>query len=439
MSELSYSELVRELFPRLTGGVRWGLERTQALLASVGNPHTAYRTIHVGGTNGKGSVAATLAAILSSTPQRVGLYSSPHLCSFRERVQIDQQALGEEAIVAAARKLWPAVQQLEPSFFEATTAIGFLAFAEAGVDVAVIEVGLGGRLDSTNVVTPELAIITNIALDHADYLGSTIPAIAGEKAGIIKPGVPLLTAEPDSSVLALFLARANALRAPMYALRPEAVRNVSFDLTGTTFSTMWRGHERAFRTPLIGGHQAINTALALRAFDVDLELQLDVHAVQAAFDRIAWPGRLQVEEIGGQTWVFDVAHNVAGVQALVDAVRPLALPRPLVLVLGILGDKDWRAMLPPLFGLADETVLTIPATAPPNRTWEPRHAVRFAGDKPVSVVPDFTAALESAHRAAAHGTVLVTGSFHTVGDALISLNRTPFGSDVTLPRVSFGG
>jgi dihydrofolate synthase/folylpolyglutamate synthase len=439
LSELSYSELVRELFPRLTGGVRWGLERTQALLASVGNPHTAYRTIHVGGTNGKGSVAATLAAILSSRPQRVGLYSSPHLCSFRERVLIDQQALSEDAIVAAARKLWPAVQQLEPSFFEATTAIGFLAFAEAGVDVAVIEVGLGGRLDSTNVITPELAIITNIALDHADYLGSTIPAIAGEKAGIIKPGVPLLTAEPDSGVLALFLARANALQAPMYALRPEDLRNVRFDLTGTTFSTMWRGHERAFRTPLIGGHQAINTALALRAFDVDLELELELQAVQAALDRIAWPGRLQVEEIGGQTWVFDVAHNVAGVQALVDAVRSLALPRPLALVLGILGDKDWRAMLPPLFGLADETILTIPATAPPSRTWEPRHAVRFAGDKPVSVVPDFTAALESAHRAAAHGTVLVTGSFHTVGDALISLNRTPFGSDVTLPRVSFAG
>ena len=439
MSELSYSALVRELFPRLTGGVRWGLERTQALLASVGNPHTAYRTIHVGGTNGKGSVAATLAAILSSTPQRVGLYSSPHLCSFRERVQIDQRALGEEAVVAAARKLWPAVQRLEPSFFEATSAIGFLAFAEAGVEVAVIEVGLGGRLDSTNVVTPELAIITNIALDHADYLGSTIPAIAGEKAGIIKPGVPLLTAEPDSGVLALFLARANALRAPMYALRPEDVRNVSFDLSGTSFNTMWRGHERAFHTPLIGGHQAINTALALRAFDVDLELELDVQAVQAALDRIAWPGRLQVEEMGGQTWVFDVAHNVAGVQALVDAVGRLALPRPLVLVLGILGDKDWRAMLPPLFGLADETILTIPPTAPPNRTWEPRHAVRFAGDRPVSVIPDFTAALESAHRAAARGTVLVTGSFHTVGDALISLNRTPFGSDVTLPRVSFGG
>ncbi len=439
MIELSYSELVRELFPRLTGGVRWGLERTEALLASVGNPHTAYRTIHVGGTNGKGSAAATLAAVLRTARRRVGLYTSPHLCSFRERVQVDGYALSEDAIVAAARKLWPAVQQLQPSFFEATTAIGLLAFADAGVDVAVIEVGLGGRLDSTNVIAPQLAIITNIALDHADYLGHTLTAIAGEKAGIIKPGVPLLTAEQDAGILSLFLARANAVGAPMYAVRSEDVRNVRFDLNGTTFDTMWRGHECTFHTPLIGRHQALNTAVALRTFDLDLDVELDLAHVQAALSRISWPGRLQVEAIAGQTWVFDVAHNVAGVQALTDAAGSLPLARPLVLVLGILGDKDWRAMLPPLFGLADATILTIPPTAPRSRTWDPQHAVTFAAGAAVSVVTDFNAALESAHNRAGRGTVLVTGSFHTVGDALISLNRAPFGSDVTLPPVSFDG
>jgi dihydrofolate synthase/folylpolyglutamate synthase len=439
LSELTYSDLVRELFPRLTGGIRWGLERTQALLASVGNPHHSYRTIHVGGTNGKGSVAVTLASILRATDRPIGLYSSPHLCSFRERIQVDQQALSEAAIVAAARKLWPAVQRVQPSFFEATTAVALLAFAEAGVARAVIEVGLGGRLDATNVIDPELAIITNISFDHADYLGNTIGAIAGEKAGIIKPRVPLLTAETEPAVLASFRARADALQAPMRALPPGEVHDVRFDLGGTTLTTRWRGAEVSFRTPLIGRHQGTNTALALRALDVGLDLDLDRAAVQGGLDNIRWPGRLQVEQLDGRTWIFDVAHNVAGVHALVDTVQALPLPRPLILVLGILGDKDWRAMLPPLFALADETLLTVPPTAPPNRTWDPQHASSYAGKAPASVVMDFTEALATAQRNAGSGSVLVTGSFHTVGDALISLNRTPFGSDVTLPQVSFAG
>jgi dihydrofolate synthase/folylpolyglutamate synthase len=435
---LSYAELVRDLFPRLTGGIRWGLERTQALLASVDNPHESYRTVHVGGTNGKGSVAATLASILTKTSSSVGLYSSPHLCSFRERVQVNQHAVTEDAIVHAAQRLWPAIEKLQPSFFEATTAIGLLAFAEAGVDVAVIEVGLGGRLDSTNVIHPELAIITNIAFDHADYLGHTLAAIAGEKAGIVKPGVPLLTSEDQAEILGLFQARAHAMRAPLHVQSPLPDEQVQFDLRGTTFTTSWRGEPCTLQTPLIGRHQGTNAAVAVRAAEL-LDLDLGPEDLQETLFRIRWPGRLQVESAGGQTWVFDVAHNVAGVQALVSALRSLDLPRPLVLLLGILGDKDWRAMLPPLFAMADLSILAIPPTAPSNRTWNPQLALEFAGGAHAHVIADFGAALESAHTAAGRGTVLVTGSFHTVGDALISLNRTPFGSDVTLPRASFAG
>lgn len=436
MTDLGYAELVRELFPRLTGGVRWGLERTQQLLASVGNPHEAYRTIHVGGTNGKGSVAATLAAILRATSKSVGLYSSPHLCSFRERVQVNQQALSEAAIVSAARRLWPAVQKLEPSFFEATTAIGFLAFAEAGVDTAVIEVGLGGRLDSTNVIRPELAIITNIAFDHADYLGRTLTAIGGEKAGIIKAGIPLLTAETDPDVLRVFNARAAEVSAPVHVLAADDVREVTFDTTGTTFTAAWLGRDQVFTTPLIGRHQAKNGALAIKAAGL-IDPGIDLSAVRAAVASMQWPGRLQIESVGQQTWVFDVAHNVAGVHALADSIHQLDIPKPIVLVLGILGDKDWREMLPPLFAAASHTILTIPATAPPNRIWEPERAVQFGDADRADVVHDFHRALEIAHVLAGKGTVLVTGSFHTVGDALICLNRTPFGSDVTLPRTSF--
>ena len=436
--ELTYSELVRELFPRLTGGVRWGLERTQTLLASVGNPHQAYRTIHIAGTNGKGSVAATIASVLGTTSHAVGLYSSPHLCSFRERIQVDGSAIGEGAIVSAAEKLWPEIQRVQPSFFEATTAIGLLAFAEAGVQTAVIEVGLGGRLDSTNVITPELSVITNIAMDHAEYLGDTIEAIATEKAGIIKPGVPVVTADTDPAVLALFDARATENSTELHVLRPADVRDVTFDLDGTDFFTTWRGSERHFHTPLVGNHQSVNAVLAIRALEL-LDKDLDVDHVVAGLRQVDWPGRMQVEQIGGQTWVFDVAHNVAGVHALVDCIHALPLSKPIVLVLGILGDKDWRAMLPPLFAVADQTILTVPPTAPANRTWDPEHALRFADAEVARVVRDFRGALELAHTEAGPGTVLVTGSFHTVGDAFICLNRTPFGSDVTLPRVSFAG
>src|SRR5690606_29480790 len=194
LSPLTYDALVAELFPRLTGGIRWGLERTERLLAAVGDPHRSYRTLHAGGTNGKGSVAATLASVLGQTGALAGLYTSPHLCTFRERIQIGGAPIGEEQFVAAATRLWPHILRESPSFFEATTAIAFLALAEAGVEVAAIEVGLGGRLDATNVIRPDVVALTNVALDHAQYLGDTIEAVAREKAGIIKAGVPVVTA-----------------------------------------------------------------------------------------------------------------------------------------------------------------------------------------------------------------------------------------------------
>jgi dihydrofolate synthase/folylpolyglutamate synthase len=224
LSALDYEELVRELFPRLTGGIRWGLERTRALLSAVGDPHTAYATIHVGGTNGKGSVAATIAGILHAAGHRTGLYSSPHLTTFRERIRIDGTPIEEAALLAAAERLWPHIRATEPSFFEATTAIGFLALADAGVDVAVIEVGLGGRLDATNVIAPVLSVLTNVSLDHVQLLGNTVEEVAREKAGIIKPGTPALTAETDLLVLEIFRARTaratlRAWCAPMSGVR----------------------------------------------------------------------------------------------------------------------------------------------------------------------------------------------------------------------------
>lgn len=441
MSELTYVELLRELFPRLTGGIRWGLDRTLALLEAVGNPHESFRTVHVAGTNGKGSVAATLAAILRADGRLTGLYSSPHLCTFRERIQIDSVAIGEAEIMSAATRLWPAIGRLTPSFFEASTAIAFLALAEAGVDSAVVEVGLGGRLDATNVIMPELAVITNIALDHAEYLGNTLASVAREKAGIIKPGVPLLTAEADPIPLDIFNRRAAELGTTVGRLLPHEISAATFDLEGTRFTVATSHYgDLELRTPLIGLHQATNTALAVRAAEaLPPALRPSADAVVQGVSNVRWPGRLQVERIGAQRWLFDVAHNVAGVHALVDAMRALDVTRPLVIVIGILGDKDWQAMLPPLFELADLAVLTVPPTAPANRAWQPERVLENVGGEGTEVVRDFTAALDLARDRAGAGTVLVTGSFHTVGDALSALDRAPFGSDSTLPLLAFSG
>ena len=437
MTPLTYQELIGALFPRLTGGIRWGLERTARMLAAVGDPHLAFRTIHVGGTNGKGSVAAMIASVLRCAGVRTGLYTSPHLCTFRERVQIDGVPVSEEEFVAAASRLWPHIERESPSFFEATTAIAFLALAEAGVEAAVVEVGLGGRLDATNVIRPDVVVLTNVAVDHAQYLGDTLESIAHEKAGIIKPGVPVVTAEPAGAAREVFQRRAAEVGAPLTALEPGDVRSVRVRADGTRFvlaSSAWG--ELELCTPLVGPYQATNAALAVRALErLAPEQRPGRDAVQEGLRTVRWPGRAQIERLDTQTWVFDVAHNPAGVAALAATLEALALPRPVALLVGILGDKDWGAMLPPLARLADHTVLTIPPTAPPQRRWDPHAVLRAVPGLAAEVVTDFQAALARvADRAGPDGTVVVTGSFHTVGDALIALGRTPFGADAPLPE-----
>lgn len=441
MSGLTYQDLIRDLFPRLSGGIRWGPERTERLLGEVGDPHRRYHVLHIGGTNGKGSVAATLASVLVRSGVRVGLYTSPHLCSFRERIQIDGAAIADQALLSAAERLWPAILREDASFFEATTAIGFLAFADAGIDTAVVEVGLGGRLDATNVVWPDVVVITNVALDHTEHLGDTLEAIAAEKAGIAKPGVPLLTAEARPEIRAIFRRRARELAAPFEVLEADELAEVDVALDGTRFrcrSRLWG--ELALDTPLIGAHQATNTALALRALErLPPERRPTRDQIVAGVRNVRWPGRLQVERTRGRTWLLDAAHNPAGGAALVETLDRLPLPRPLVLLMGVLADKDWRSMLPPLRQHADHALLTLPPSGPEARRWEPEAAARELGPE-YEAVPDFDVALERARALAGRaGTVLVTGSLYTVGDALAALGRAPFGVDAALPLAGRAG
>jgi dihydrofolate synthase/folylpolyglutamate synthase len=406
------------------------------MLASVGDPHQTFRSLHIGGTNGKGSVAATLESVLRAGGHRTGLYTSPHLCTFRERINIAGQPIGEEALLAAARRLWPAVEIERPSFFEATTAIAFLALAEAGVDTAVIEVGLGGRLDATNVITPEIAIVTNVALDHVQFLGPTLSSVAAEKGGIFKRAVPALTAEDDPEPLAVLRDSAKRAGTSLDFLSPDAVSVIQSDMAGTRFhmrGTSW--HDIEIHTRLLGAHQAMNGALAVAALDrLPADLKPDRETLLQGIAAVDWPGRLQVERVRDRTWVFDVAHNVAGVQALSAALAALPLPSPRILLVGVLGDKDWRNMLRPLYAVADGAVLTRPPTAPLERAWDPDVVLAEVPDPAAEAIPDFALALEAAaRRAGPGGTIIVTGSFHTVGDALAMLGRAPAGVDPAMP------
>lgn len=437
---MTYDDLIRELFPRLSGGIRWGLERTTRLLDSVGDPHRQFRTIHIGGTNGKGSVAALMASTLSESGLRTGLYTSPHLCTFRERIQIDGRPIGVEPLLAAAERLWPAVEAQRPSFFEATTALAFLALAEAGVRVAAVEVGLGGRLDATNVIEPDVVVLTNVALDHVQLLGDTVQAVAVEKAGIIKPGVPVVTAESDAVPLGVFEAAALAAGARLDVIAAADILAAETGLAGTSilFAAGGAGAE-ALWAPLPGAHQARNMAVAARALAaLPPDLRPVADAVRGGFAAVRWPGRLQVERVHGRTWLFDVAHNVAGAESLAAALHALEPPGPVAALIGVLGDKDWRGMLGPLFAGVDAAVLTRPPTAPAERAWDPAAVVAEVPAAHAEAVIPFEAALEKAWRLAGPaGTVLVTGSFHTVGDAMIALGCAPFGADAGLPVPAF--
>jgi dihydrofolate synthase/folylpolyglutamate synthase len=417
------------LFARPTGGIRWGLERTAALLAGVGDPHRRFRSLHVAGTNGKGSVSALCdAALRAAHPGRtLALYTSPHLVSFAERIRIGGRPVERELLLACEARLRPAIEASGATFFEATTAIAFLCFAEAGAHAAVVEVGLGGRLDSTNVLAPVATAVTNIGFDHTEYLGTTLGEIAWEKAGIFKPGIPAVAAETDPLLLGVLRRRAEEVGAPFAALDDVArVDGVRVSLEGTRFRLTSRAWgEREVRVPLVGAHQARNAALAaelLATLPDDLRPGWD--AVAAGFDGVRWPGRMQVEMRGGLTWVFDVAHNPAGVETLAATLDRLDLPGPRVLLVAILSDKDWRGMLPPLLARVDAAVFTVAPTAPESRRWDPAAVAESVEVPPgvaVRVIPDFGAALQRVTTLAPYGTVLVTGSVHTVGDALEAL------------------
>ncbi len=379
------------------------------MLAAVGNPHEQFPTIHVAGTNGKGSVSTLIAAALREAGLRVGLYTSPHLISFRERIQVNGIPISETAVSAWTRYLTPAIEAHQATFFEATTAMAFAHFAAREVDIAVIEVGLGGRLDSTNVITPLVSVITHIALDHQKYLGDTVEEIAREKAAIAKAGVPLIIGEADPVLAEVIRSAARDARQPR---------------DGDSGATVVVPPGATWSGPLglVGRHQRRNAAVAAAALAALPDaLRPSARATSAAFASAQVPGRFDRRG----KWLFDVAHNPDSMRALTAVLGAVAPPRPIHALVSILGDKAWAEMLVELDQAIDVGVLTIAPSAD-TRKWDLGWLERWLGDpeRPAArarwrLVADFQSALRDVQDGA--GTVLVTGSFHTVGDVMQAL------------------
>lgn len=400
----------------------YNLRTMEALLQALGRPHTRYPVLHVAGTKGKGSVCLLLDAALRGKGYRTGLYTSPHLMDMLERIQLNGRPVSRRDFTRAVNAMAPALDRLRPTYFELMTAAAFYLFAEAAVDYAVVEVGLGGRLDSTNVVQPAVAVINTVDYDHMDKLGRTLRKIAFEKAGIIKRRLPCVAGPQSPEVLEVIRRTADRVEAPLRVFGEDfRVRRVSVDAARRRMSCRVQGTwgEASVTLPFAGLHQARNAAVAAETLAQIGEL--DAGALRG-MSRVEFPGRFQILR-GRPQIVVDVAHNPVSVRALVGSLD-LLVPRRVVLVFGAARDKDYRSMLQTLAPSCDAFVFT---RARSPRAVEPAELAGLIPDRPyrqVWVTGDVGQALVRARAMAGpRDTVLVTGSFYVVGEALAWLRR----------------
>lgn len=401
-------------------GIKLGLENIRELLARLGHPERSFKIIHVAGTNGKGSVCATLAEILRQGGYATGRYTSPHLHSFTERIQVNGEPISEARVAELTEEIRAVAEGIPVTFFEFTTALALLYFARHEVEWVVLEVGMGGRLDATNAVTPELCLITPICLDHAEHLGSDLAAIAGEKAGILKPGVPVVIGRQPPAALQVLLERAAALQAPVTLLGRE--------LQTSSQGDRWSYHGRNWQLAgleagLLGAHQLDNLALAVAGLELlrSAGLLLSEAALRRGLALVRWPGRLEWWQ-GGREVLLDGAHNEGGARVLADYLRTLDC-RGIHWVVGLKGDKRPADLLQPLLPLVSALYCTVPpvdTAVPPGQL----AALGVAAGLPAASYPDTEAALAAALAARQPGdVVLVAGSLFLVAAAREALLR----------------
>jgi dihydrofolate synthase/folylpolyglutamate synthase len=428
---VTYAKAIQFLYGLRWFGSKFGLENTLKLAALAGNPQDRLRFIHVAGTNGKGSTCAMLESIYRAAGLRVGLFTSPHLVSFRERIQVNRQLISEADVMRLVDELLRTgvapVSDLDnnpsrrittdgdrrdacPTFFEFVTVMALRYFAEQKCELVIWETGLGGRLDATNIVTPLASVITNIQYDHQQWLGHTLGQIAAEKAGIIKPGAPVVTAasEPEALEVIERTARENgtALTKVGQASRLSPSKGKKFETGATPV------------LPLLGEHQQLNAALAVATVKVlQEEIPVSEIAISRGLVTVNWPGRLQlVPRPGGQKFLLDAAHNPAGADILANTLEKSFASLKPTLVLGILRDKDWPAMCARLAPLAAR-IVTVPVGSERTATAAELAAACREANPPAGVF-ECASFGEAMEKIAPDPFVVITGSLYLIGEAL---------------------
>lgn len=413
---MSYPDSVRYLYSlgnELKVGAKFGLERMRTLLTKLGNPEREQRFVHVAGTNGKGSTCAMIANALKCSGQRTGLYTSPHLIEPTERIQIDGEpvtnsefAKAFETVHAAAEALLAeALIDAHPSYFETVTAMALVIFRER-CDIAVMEVGLGGRLDATNVILPELCAITPVSFDHESFLGNTLESIASEKAGILKSGIPVVLSRQLAAAEAVILKRADDLNCEVMGTAVFSASDVMLAPRGSIFRIGGVQYECA----LAGEHQIENAKTAILACRY---LGLDSGTIQAGLSTVTWLGRLEFVS-QNPDFVLDGAHNPAGAAALAAYIRRFCADRPVWIVYSAMRDKAIDEVTAQLFPLAECLILTVPNYP---RALRPEAILEIAGHSNAFLTQSVSDAIEVARKAPAHATVFFTGSLLLVGEA----------------------
>ncbi len=419
----SYNNCLKTMYGLRRFGIKLGLSTIKNILKGLGNPHHRFSSIHVAGTNGKGSIASTLASILHTSGYKVGLYTSPHLIRFNERIRINDRFISDDDVV----KSYEAVKAVhhgdrEPTFFELTTAMAFYEFAEQNLDWAVIETGMGGRLDATNIIQPVLSIISNISLEHQMYLGDTIKQIAAEKGGIIKRNTPVISGVKQKNAILTLEEIAKTKLAPFYRLgnhfKVRRTKNKKFNYFGV--DNIWRN----MHSGLLGNHQVDNAAIVLAACELLNKTKLDIplNYIKTGFEKNYWPGRLEV--VSKTPFILlDGAHNLIASRNLARFLSNNLANRKITLVTGMLDDKPYAAMLRNLLPVCSKVILT---RAKIDRALAPEKLYTIAKElvSDIKIVPDVGNAVKHAvEKVSPQDAVCIAGSLYVVGEAKEELEK----------------
>lgn len=447
---MSYSETVDYLYNLQKFGFKFGLDNITKLMDSLDNPHRAFRTIHVSGTNGKGSTSHMIASILQSSGLKVGLFTSPHLLSFTERIRVNSINISDEEVIdlaAQVKSIADSIDDFSPTFFEVVTSMAMLYFKRNHVDMAVIEVGMGGRLDATNIITPEVSVITSISHDHKEFLGTTLSDIAHEKAGIIKNTVPVVSAEQDHSVDLVIETTTAQKKSHLYTygkdfnstLKSSTRSGIIFDYHDDKLN------EKDIDLSVLGRHQIINACIAIKSSILGTECfgnnVVDPQNIRKGFRALSLAGRLEYRD-EDPAFIFDGAHNPSAAEVLSDILNELFhnLYQRRILILGIMNDKDIEGIMKPLLPFATDIILTQPSydrAAHPDklsqnaehlgyfntyRTPHLQEALRAAFRIHESTNGSFDSSVQatsSLHPSMQRlrSIIVVTGSFYTIGEA----------------------